>query len=389
MKNRTLLLLCLLPSLLCAQSLDEVWSQIKNNNLTISALERQMQAEKTANHVGIAPDDPEVEVAYLWGDPVAIGNRIDVSATQSFDFPTAYLHRARIANLRDQQAELAYSQQCNEILLQAGELYYGIIYGNTRIRDMERCLSFLSDLAAAQQKKLKAGEVNIFDYNKIKLTELNLRQTMAQVVTERDGLLLELQQLNGGKPLTVTCDRFPELTLPERWEERLAQAPQLRWHDKEQEIAAQQAKLERSLWAPRLSAGYMREQVPTELFQGVKVGVSLPLWHQSNSLKQARLRQSAASMAATDEQLRLRSRLQEDYAAASTLLQQAEEYRQLLETVDSFALLRQALESGQLSIVEYLMETSIYHESHERFAEMQYKAAMRLLALHVLCETTN
>ena len=389
MKNRTLLLLCLLPSLLCAQSLDEVWSQIKNNNLTISALERQMQAEKTANHVGIAPDDPEVEVAYLWGDPVAIGNRIDVSATQSFDFPTAYLHRARIANLRDQQAELAYSQQCNEILLQAGELYYGIIYGNTRIRDMERCLSFLSDLAAAQQKKLKAGEVNIFDYNKIKLTELNLRQTMAQVVTERDGLLLELQQLNGGKPLTVTCDRFPELTLPERWEERLDQAPLLRWHDKEQEIAAQQVRLERSLWAPRLSAGYMREQVPTELFQGVKVGVSLPLWHQSNSLKQARLRQSAASMAATDEQLRLRSRLQEDYAAASTLLQQAEEYRQLLETVDSFALLRQALESGQLSIVEYLMETSIYHESHERFAEMQYKAAMRLLALHVLCETTN
>ena len=376
--------MCLLPSLLCAQSLDEVWRQIKSNSVTISALERQMQAEKTANHVGLAPDDPEVEVAYLWGDPVAIGNRVDLSATQSFDFPTAYLHRARIAELRDQQAELAYTQQCNEILLQAGELYYGIIYGNTRIHDMEHCLSFLSDLAAAQQKKLKAGEINIFDYNKIKLSELNLRQTMSQVVTERDGLLLELQQLNGGKPLAVTWDRFPELTLPERWEERLDQAPLLQWHDKEQEIAARQVRLERSLWAPRLSAGYMREQVPTELFHGVKVGVSLPLWHQTNSLKQARLQQSAASMAAADEQLKLRSRLQEDHTVASTLLLQIEEYRQLLETVDSFALLRQALESGQLSIVEYLMEISIYHESHERFAEMQYKAAMRILALQIL-----
>ena len=385
MKKRALTFLFLLPSLLFGQSLGEVWVQIKSNNVTINALEQQMKADKIGNHAGLAPDDPEVEFAHLWGNPDAIGHRIDVSVTQSFDFPTAYVHRARIASLCDEQAELAYIRQCNEILLQAGELYYGILYHNTRIHDMEHCLQFLSDLAEAQRKKLDAGEINIFDYNKIKLSELNLRQTMSQVETERDGLLLELQQLNGGKPVAVTMDRFPTLALPEQWEEQIERSPLFQWYDKQREIALQQVRLERSMWAPRLSVGYMREQVPSELFHGIKVGVSVPLWHQTNRVRQARLQQSAAAMMAADEQFRLRARLQADYAAARTLLRQIEEYRQLLETVDSFTLLRQALESGQLSIVEYLMETSIYHESHERFAEMQYKAAKRILSLQALC----
>lgn len=373
--------IALLPAIACGQNLSEVWSQISNNNLSIKAMQQQVTAEQIGNRVGLAPENPEVEFAYLWGSPNSIGNRIDVSVTQSFEFPTTYVYRSRIADLKDEQTGLVLRSQMMETYLEVGTLYYDIIYQNTRIHDMERCLKFLSDVSAAYQQKLDAGEINIFDYNKVKLAELNLRQEKSHAEAERDAMLLELKQLNGGKAIDVTLAEFPEITLPDSISDWTSRSPKLQWYVKQQEIAQQQLKLSRSMWAPQLMAGYMCEQVPSERFQGIKVGISVPLWHNVNTVKQTQLQNSATQMIAADEQFKLQTRLEAKYVTTRNLLQQIEEYRQLLTTVDAAALLNQALESGQLSLVEYLYELSAYHESHERFAEMQHDAALEFLEL--------
>lgn len=371
----------LLPAIASGQSLTEVWGQVSSNNLTINALYKQMEAERISNHVGLAPENPEVEFAYLWGSPSAIGQRIDVSVTQSFEFPTAYVYRSRIADLKDEQTGLFLRSQMLETYMEVGRLYYSIVYQNTRIRDMERCLQFLSDVSAAYQQKLDAGEINIFDYNKVKLSELNLRQEKTHAESERNAMLLEIKQLNGGKPIDITLSEFPEISLPDDITDWANRSPHLQWYGKQQEIAQQQLKLDRSLWAPQFFVGYMREQVPAETFQGLKVGLTVPLWKNVNTLKQTQLQNSALNMIAADEQFKLQARLEAKYVTTRNLLQQIEEYRQLLSTVDAAALLNQALESGQLSLVEYLYELSAYHESHERFAEMQHDAALEFLEL--------
>ena len=127
---------------------------------------------------------------------------------------------------------------------------------------MERCLQFLSDVSAAYKQKLDAGEINIFDYNKVKLSELNMRQEKAHAETERDAMLLKIKQLNGGKSIDITLAEFPEITLPDSITDWASRSPRLQWYDKQQEIAQQQLKLDRSLWAPQFFVGYMREQVP-------------------------------------------------------------------------------------------------------------------------------
>lgn len=373
--------IALLPAVACGQNLTEVWGQISINNLTINALEKQMEAEQIRNHVGLAPENPEVEFAYLWGSPNSIGNRIDVSVTQSFEFPTTYVYRSRIADLKDEQVGLSLRSQMMEAYLEVGTLYYNIVYQNTRIRDMERCLQFLSDVSAAYKQKLDAGEINIFDYNKVKLSELNMRQEKAHAETERDAMLLKIKQLNGGKSIDITLAEFPEITLPDSITDWASRSPRLQWYDKQQEIAQQQLKLDRSLWAPQFFVGYMREQVPSETFQGLKVGLSVPLWKNANTLRQNQLQNSAINMIAADEQFKLQAHLEGCYATAKSMLRQIEEYRALLASVDELELLNQALDSGQLSLVEYLYELSAYHESHERFAEMQHDAALEFLEL--------
>jgi outer membrane protein TolC len=370
-----------------AQDFATVWREVEANNLTLKAARQLVEADQMENRVGLAPDNPEVEFAYLWGSGAAQGDRIDVSVTQSFDFPTSYVYRGRIANLRNEQVDLAYQQERQALILEVGELYYNILYQNVRIEDMEHCLKFLSDVSEAYRRKLEAGSINIFEYNKVRLAELNLAQEKSHAEAEREGMLLEMKRLNGGVALDIMDSEFPEMSAPadfDVWYNQATQRlPSLLLINKQLEENQQQIKLEKSQWAPRFLAGYMREQVPSEIFQGIKVGVSVPLWQNVNSVKQTKLRSSALQLQAADVQSQTYNDLKTHYLMLLSVDKQIADYHQLLETVDAMQLLKEALDSGQMSLVDYLFESSIYHESHERFAELQYDAAKHYLVLQV------
>lgn len=372
---------------MAAQSLEDVMASVANNNLTLKAMQKQIEAEQTSHHVGLMPENPEFEFAYLWGSPNTIGDRIDVSVTQSFEFPTNYVYRARIANLKDQQLQLTYQKQEQELFLEVGKLYYEIVYHNTRIADLEHCLHYLAEISDAYKQKLEAGSVNIFDYNKVKLAELNLQQEMSHSISERDILILELKQLNGNQELNVSVSTFPDLEVAadfDTWYNHLvSNNPILLWLTNQQAVQQQQIKLSKSLWAPQFQAGYMREQIPNETFQGVKVGMTIPLWHNLHSRKQNELQNSALGFLVLDEQQKLYNQLKKNHLMVISLNQQVAEYGQLLSSVDEGGLLQEALQHGELSLIEYLYEMSIYHESHERYAELQRDAAIQFMELQV------
>lgn len=93
------LLLAAMVSPLAAQDYTAVLQEIESNSTTLKALREQAEADKLASRTGIYLDNPEVEFNYLWGDPSVMGNRTDVSVKQSFDFPSAYAYKGKIAKL--------------------------------------------------------------------------------------------------------------------------------------------------------------------------------------------------------------------------------------------------------------------------------------------------
>ena len=70
------------------------------------------------------------------------------------------------------------------------------------------------------------------------------------------------------------------------------------------------------MWAPQFFAGYMREQVPSETFQGIKVGLSVPLWNSVNTVKKTQLQGSALQLLAADEENKLYNELKSHYTMA-------------------------------------------------------------------------
>ncbi|HNW68392.1 MAG TPA: TolC family protein [Bacteroidales bacterium] len=380
--------LFLLPFCGFAQNdLPSVWAQIERNNLTLQAVQQQVTALKIENKIGLTPENPEVEFAYLWGNPSAVGNRMDFSVTQSFDFPLVYAQKSKIANLKNEQSDLEYKKEQRAVYEQAGKLYYHIVYQNVRINDMQTCLGHLTGIAHSYQKKLEAGEITIFDYNKVRLTALNMEQELRHAETEREALLLELSQLNGGKMIDITTAEFPNMEFTSDFEQWYSQIeknnPMLAWLHKEMEINEKQIRLSQASWAPQLMAGYMREQIPSESFQGIKVGITLPLWNNLNTIKQKKMQNSAINMMIYDEKNQFFNHLKTQFTLVSNLGQQIASYQTALEEISQFDLLLEALEKGEIDLVNYLLEYSIYHESHERLFEMQLDAAQKYLELQL------
>ena len=63
----------------------EVLSEIEQNNTSLKALRETSNAEKLDNRSDCFLPDPEVGYNFLWGAPAPIGNRKDLSISQSFD----------------------------------------------------------------------------------------------------------------------------------------------------------------------------------------------------------------------------------------------------------------------------------------------------------------
>jgi outer membrane protein TolC len=354
-------------------SVDSLLAAIENNNTGIIALRKKVEADMVGNRTGIFPSDPEVGFNYLYGSPSDIGDRTDISIIQSFDFPTAYIYRSRIADTRNLQAELEYQDQLRTLLYNARLLCIEIIHANAFAREYEKRLTSAEDLASSYKMKLEKGEGNILDYNKAQLNLLNLRNEAERIAISRNSLLSELTALNGGVPVTLDEADFPVVALPDDFETWFLAAeqnnPALSWLKREIEIIEFQKKLGVAERLPRMSAGYMSEKVVGEQFQGISAGLTIPLWEKRNTVRHANAQALAVSSIEADRKLVFYNQLKIQYQKTADLRNSVSAYRLSLESFDSSVLLKKALDMGEISLAEYVLEISLYYESVDRLLD--------------------
>ena len=384
MKNLIIITLFLSATLTSvAQSgYDAVLQQIETNNTTLSALRKQTEAQQLGNRTGIYLANPEVEFNYLWGSPTAIGNRTDVSVKQTFDFPTAYAHRGKIAGLQNENAELSYKAERINILLSAKQACVELSYYNALTKEYSVRLRNAELIAEAYKIKLEKGETNILEHNKAQLNLTTVQAEVAQIETERTALLSELKRLNGGKEINYELGitnydaRNLEFvirnsTFEDWYVAAESKSPVLQYVRGQIEIEKQEVKLNRAMSLPKFSAGYMSEKVVGEHFQGITAGISIPLWENKNRVRQAKVQMQATEYALEDTKIQFYNRLQMLYHKAVALKQNAQTARQSLSTYGNEPLLKKALDAGEISLLTYLLEIEFYYDTMNKVLETE------------------
>lgn len=362
---------------------DRALTEIEKNNTRLSALRKRADADKLENKTGISLRNPEAAFSYLWGTPSGIGSRTDISITQSFDFPAVYGLKNQISDLKNEQLELEYQKQKKDVLLKARLICVDLIYTNALKKELMQRYAQAERIAGSFKSKFDAGEINILDYNKAQLSLLKLGKEMELLDTERNSSLGELARLNGGVPVEFTDDVFPQTLLPVDFDQWYAAAeqrnPLLNWLKKEVELSGKQVSLHKALSLPKFQAGYMSEKVVGEQFQGVTLGMSIPLWEAKNTVKYAKANEIAVENAAADNRADLYNEMKILHAKATELQNSSSEYQSQLKKFDNSRLLVKALDQGEISLIDYLLELSVWYESRNRVLELE-KEKNRIIA---------
>ncbi len=381
-----MLLLCvwMLPDLLSAQThYAQVLKDVEANNPVLLAARKRAEAQQTAAHVGALLPNPEVEAAYYWGDPSSVGIRWDLGISQSFEMPSVMVRRARLRKLQEQAAGLDYQVVRNATLLEAqltcaDMIYYralGMIYSR-------RCQAAIR-IADLYQRRYAAGDCSILDYNRAQMNLADVQNRAAEINLQGDHAVHDLQRLVGGESYLFYQSEYEEVRVEtsfESWYEQLEmQNPSLRLLDNQVEAARYQRQLSRAQWLPEMSVGYASENVVGETFRGVKVGLSLPIWSQQRAVKASRLAEAAATEELSSQRTEWFSRLQCMFHRHEALIRNVGNLREAFQRCNSIDLLDKALDAGEISLEQYLLEADYYYN-----IEMQiWDVAHELEQLHL------
>ncbi|MDR1332741.1 MAG: TolC family protein [Tannerella sp.] len=375
-------------SLAAQNGIDGVLSSVEDNNTTLKALRESMEAQKLENRTGIFLDSPEVGFNYLWGTPGSIGNRTDVSVSQRFDVATLSGLKSKVADGQNRMAELQYLAGRMDIMLEAKLYSIDLIHCNALLKEMTLRRDRAGAIAGACEQRLAQGDANRLEYNKAQLNFVTAEGETARIGIERDALLAELKKLNGGLDVSLDDDRFGDVSFPLDFDEWYAEAerrnPVLAYVRQEVEVGRTRVGLNRAMGLPALSGGYMSETVAGEQFRGITLGISIPLWENRNRVRQAKAAVRAAEQRSEDAKLQFYSRLQILYNRAAGLRLSAEKYRRSLTALSNADLLKKALDAGEISLLEYIVETGLLYETVNKTLEAErdfYRAYAELSAV--------
>lgn len=392
--KRTLIILymvCAAAPILCAQSVLksgwESWmAQIAQNNTTLKALHRQMQASVLANGSNLCLPDPEAEVAYLVGTPKGVPNRTNVSLTQSLDWDVLLGRRRALAKANNQVAYNDYRRAVQQVLTEADEQFTSLVYYNKLCGELSQRQTLAEEIERLYQQKFERGDINQLEVNKVRLNASVCRADWARANNERQQILANLQRLNGGHAVAFTDTVYPLAgkALPPLVDFQSALAGSLAVQTAQAAVAQSEAeiKVAKAEGLPALTVGFQGEYIKQNNYSGLSLGFSVPLWGNSRKkIRKAEAELAANRLTVDDVIYQERAQVAKLYASAHQLQQAANALQKDMQLMNNDQLLRRSLELGQISLLDYLLELSFYYTARTSQLEAERDAQLAVSAL--------
>lgn len=387
--RKSLLTILILAATATAQAqttsgIDAAVESVIANNATLKALRHETDATKAEAHAANALPDPEVTFGYLWH------GRKDVSVSQTLDWATLTGRRRAATATADTLAEATYAMAEREVELRARLAYIGAVRGNALTRLLAVRQERAARMAEIARRRLAAGTGRRADVASTATAKAKATSELAKAQADLDARLAELRALNGGEAISVADTTFGSMPalygdfatwLASQGGELAAVAVS----QAEASRAAAVAKVGRAETMPQFSIGYMGEFTPSESYEGVTLGVSVPLWSARKKMRQNTLTLRAAEQRHAATTIEARAQAEALFNRALTLGRVAAELRESLEQTDDRALYVRAVEQGEMSAAEAILAEEIYYDAAVEAieAEAEYRAAVAELGAMV------
>lgn len=370
--------------------MDGVLDEIEQNNKSIATGRQYVEAQKLSYKTGLNPENPKVEYDHLPGRPEGAGTQRDFSLTQGFDFPTSYGKRKNLSHEQIRKAELEFDAARQRILLEAKQACIDFIYRKKLQSELDKRMRDADALSVAINRQMHQGESGILDVNKVRLLQLEIKNESALNIATMRTLQHKIDELNGGNPLDLSTLDYPliEPLPPFEALDSVIEAndPEVKVIKQQKQVSEAQVRLTRAISLPKFEGGYHRQTILGQTYEGLHVAMTVPLWENKSRVKSDRARLVLSEFQVAEhrnEHYYENKQFYEQYLHWQSTLA---EYQGILASANNEELLNKALQAGQLSLIEYLMEVRYFYHAilksleaeralHEQIAEL-YKFEM-------------
>lgn len=381
MKKLIITIALCLPIGMQAQNIEQVLQSIEQNNKELQSQAQLSKAQKMENRTENNLPDPTVSYSSFYKNGMGPGHGTETVVSQGFDFPTQYITRNRQATLENEAIDIQQQAVRRDILLQAKLLCLDLIQLNQEKELIQIRMKNANDLQAMYEKRLQTGDANALEVNKVKMECMNVQTEVAQNNAAHRTALQTLLAMNGNLPLEFSATVYPQVKEINDYntlrDEVIASDLDLQAMGYVARAAEKQVSVDKQNWLPKLQAGFRRNTDSEMSMNGFVIGGSIPLFSNRKKVQIAKAQALSAQLLKEDAQLEKENELM-------ALYNEMKQLKQALDTYDvplmhrSLALLKQALEEGQLSLIEYFVEAEgIYKNLQARMQlENQYQKVM-------------
>lgn len=347
----------------------------------VAALARigQARAHRTGASV-LFTQNPEVQV----GAGPRFGNErtlnVQAQLTQQLE-PTRRSARIGVAD-----AEVAHAQALTEAELrvlsyEVANVFFEARYADLAVEVALRNQDVATRAADAADRRRKAGDITDLDVNLARIALGRARSALAAAQSERADAVGRLGALIGAQPddtITLAGDLKPVALTLDSLRAGVATRADIRAVEAESRVAKAEGSLARANGRPDLGVwfGYQLDESDTIVLGGLSL--TLPFWNRAQGDKaaaRAKLRQSELERAAV---VTSASRQIVDAFEAYTRAREAVDVfeRDVLPTLtDSEKLLERSIETGQITVNDYLVARGEILSGRREHLERQLQLA--------------
>jgi heavy metal efflux system protein len=234
------------------------------------------------------------------------------SISQSFAFPSVYIHQARISKASVNSSQMRLEITSNKLAAEIKSTYWYLVYLSSKKQMLQNQDSLFERFALAAEKRAQAGETNQLEMISAQSQSMEAKNKLSQLDADIWISHSRLQRLmNTGMEFILADSSLRKLVLtfvPSPGS--LAGNPNLVYQVQQHALASEQTRLEKAKALPEIRLGAFSQTMkapietngiveyksPEDRFNGIQAGISVPIWPKpwSSRVKSSKIQEMIA-----------------------------------------------------------------------------------------------
>ena len=271
---------------------------LQNNPIAKNA---ELTVEATKAMKPSALDLPSTEFNFHYGQINSALNDKYFDIRQNLGNPLAHIQKNRVLNKQINVSEAEQQLIIKQLTAEVKAEYFKWIYAYQKLKLTTTEAKLYEDLLRVSKLHFELGETNLLEKT---MAETKYAEMQNKQFQDTEDLKLSTNQLK--QLLFTTNNIVPVDTLLEIYaiqprsasDDKFYPAGQLKYFEELYNLRKSETALERSKFFPEITGGYFNQEIDhVKGFEGVQVGVAMPLWFlpQKGKVKEAQIQQNIAS----------------------------------------------------------------------------------------------